>query len=164
MSLLNSLGQFTFNFYYINPVINAGQKEFLRYYLEDKNYFSFDTFTGVSANLFFGEYSITTDSSILPWMEEQDIEGIQTSERAIGQSYRMTAGEDYFKFYLRKGPSKDVHTRSFQKLDQTLSYIGGLFGTLTLLLAFLSVYSKYCYELDLGDRIFKQNNGGSFGS
>lgn len=28
----------------------------------------------------------------------------------------------------------------------------------------LNLYSKYCYELDMGDRIFKQNNGGSFGS
>lgn len=29
---------------------------------------------------------------------------------------------------------------------------------------FLNLYSKYSYELDFGDRIFKQNNGGSFGS
>ena len=29
---------------------------------------------------------------------------------------------------------------------------------------FLNLYSKYCYELDFGDRIFKQKNGGSFGS
>lgn len=28
----------------------------------------------------------------------------------------------------------------------------------------INLYSKYCYELDMGDRIFKQNNGGSFGS
>ena len=29
---------------------------------------------------------------------------------------------------------------------------------------FLNLYSKYSYELDIGDKIFKQNNGGSFGS
>lgn len=52
-SLLSSLGQFTFNFYYINPVINAVEKEFIRYYLEDRNYFSFDTDNGISTNLFF---------------------------------------------------------------------------------------------------------------
>ena len=55
-------------------------------------------------------------------------------------------------------------SRSYQKLDQTFSFIGGLFGTFSLLLSFLRLYSKYNYELDLGDKIFKQNHGGSFGS
>lgn len=32
------------------------------------------------------------------------------------------------------------------------------------MLTILSLYSRYCFELDMGDRIFKQNNGGSFGS
>lgn len=32
------------------------------------------------------------------------------------------------------------------------------------MLLFLKIYSKYSYELNLGDKIFKQNNGGSFGS
>ena len=45
--------------------------------------------------------------------------------------------------------------RSFQKLDQTLSYIGGLFGTIILLLISLKFYSKYSYELDIADKIFK---------
>ena len=55
-------------------------------------------------------------------------------------------------------------SRSYQKLDQTFSFIGGLFGTFSLLLSFLRLYSKYNYELDLGDKIFKQDHRGSFGS
>lgn len=65
---------------------------------------------------------------------------------------------------MRKAAKQIEAERSFQKLDQTLSYIGGLFGTLILLLLFLNLYSKYSYELDLGDCIFKENNNGSFGS
>ena len=163
-SFLNSMGQFTFNFYYINPVINANEKTYISYYLEDRNYFSFDTLTGVSANLFFSQYNIETDTTILPWKEHQQETGVKTENTAISQNYRMTPGESYFKFYLRKGAANFNFERNFQKLDQTLSYIGGLFGTLALLLMFLNLYSKYCYELDFGDRIFKQNNGGSFGS
>lgn len=83
---------------------------------------------------------------------------------AVGQNYRMSSTEPYFKFYLRKGAANYSYVRAVQKLDQTLSYIGGLFGTLAILLMFLNLYSKYSYELDFGDRIFKQNNGGSFGS
>lgn len=57
----------------------------------------------------------------------------------------MISGEDYLKFYLRKGPSNYIYSRNFQKMDQTLSYIGGLFGTLALMLTFLNLYSKYSY-------------------
>ena len=66
-NFLNIMAQFTFNFYYINPVINANDKKYISYYLEDRNYFSFDTITGVSANLFFTQYNIETDITILPW-------------------------------------------------------------------------------------------------
>jgi hypothetical protein len=90
--------------------------------------------------------------------------GIKTEERAVGQAYRVDSSKTYFKFYLRKGPSREVYSRCFKKLYQTLSYIGGLFGTFTMMLTILSLYSRYCFELDMGDRIFKQNNGGSFGS
>ena len=48
----------TLNFYYINPVLNAGDADYINYYLEDSNYFSFNTNIGVSANLFYSEYSI----------------------------------------------------------------------------------------------------------
>lgn len=48
--------------------------------------------------------------------------------------------------------------RAFQNI------IGGLFGTIILLLIFLKFYSKYSYELDIAEKIFKENNGGSFGS
>jgi hypothetical protein len=45
-----------------------------------------------------------------------------------------------------------------------LSYIGGLLGTIILLLTVMSIYSKFCYEIEFGDKIYKQNNNGSFGS
>ncbi len=60
----------TANFYYINPVINAGDIEYLNYYLEDSNYFTFNTVTGINANLYFSDYSIETDHSIFPWEDK----------------------------------------------------------------------------------------------
>jgi hypothetical protein len=56
----------TLNFYFINPILNPGSKEFINYYLEDRNYFLFNTATGVTANIYYSEYSVTTDNSILP--------------------------------------------------------------------------------------------------
>lgn len=68
------------------------------------------------------------------------------------------------KIYLRKDTERKSVSRSFQKLDQTFSYIGGLFGTIILLLIFLKLYSKYSYELEFGDKIFKETDNGGFGS
>lgn len=54
-------------------MINADENTYLKYYLEDRNYFVFDTVTGVSANLFFGDYKVTTDHSLFPWAENQEV-------------------------------------------------------------------------------------------
>jgi hypothetical protein len=71
-TFLNSFGQFTFNFYYVNPLLNPGQKDYLRYYLEDRNYFPFNTQTGVLANLFFSDWKVSSDQSIFPWETRND--------------------------------------------------------------------------------------------
>ena len=163
-SFLASFGQLTFNFYYINAVINANDKYHVKYYLEDRNYFSFDMQTGVLANLFFSDWNVISDESILPWKDKKQVEGLKTTETAVDQNFMIDARNDYFKFYLRKSASNFETVRSYQKIDETFSYIGGLFGTIILMMSFLKLYSKYCYELDLGDSIFKQNNNSSFGS
>lgn len=72
-SYLKANGEFTLNFYFINSVINADENTYLKYYLEDRNYFVFDTVTGVSANLFLGDYKVTTDHSLFPWAENQEV-------------------------------------------------------------------------------------------
>ncbi len=51
------------------------------------------------------------------------------------------------KIYFRKAPAIYTFTRSFQKLDDTLSYIGGLFGIIVLFFLFFSIYDKFAYEI-----------------
>ena len=53
---LTANGEFTFNYYFVNAVLNPGDKNFIKYYLEDRNYFSFRTTTGVSTDIFFNDY------------------------------------------------------------------------------------------------------------
>lgn len=47
--------------------------------------------------------------------------------------------QTYASFYLFKSPTTIIYTRSFQKLDEVLSYIGGLFGT--IIMAFFFSYN-----------------------
>ena len=101
----------------------------------------------------------------MPWEEETTVEGLINEKSGISRTFQIDPiDNEYFKLFLRKAANSIEIARNFQKLDQTLSYIGGLFGTIVLLLFFLTLYSKYSYELDIGDRIFKENNNGSFGS
>lgn len=65
--LQSLVGQFIFTLYYANPLINPGSKDYLSYYLEDKNYIAFTTELGAYSNGFVQEYSIETDKSLLPF-------------------------------------------------------------------------------------------------
>ena len=67
------------------------------------------------------------------------------------------------KLFIRKSAESVFVVRSFQKIDETFSYIGGLFGTIILLFIFLTLYSKYSYELEMGDNLFKETDNGTFG-
>lgn len=44
--------------------------------------------------------------------------------------------------------------RQYTKLDNTLSYIGGLFGFIIIFFVFMKIYTEYCYEIEMGDRLY----------
>ena len=63
-------------------------------------------------------------------------------------NYKVRTTE-YLKLFLRKSPMSISITRSFRKVDDTLSYIGGLFGTITFLFIFVSWYNELSYEIEV---------------
>lgn len=58
---------FFFTFYFINPVVNPGSTDYIKYYLEDKNYVQFGSQQACEAYLYITDYTINTDDSILPF-------------------------------------------------------------------------------------------------
>ncbi len=60
-------------------------------------------------------------------------------------------------FLFFKSTSSRSYTRSFEKLDNVFSYIGGLFGI--ILIAFFSVveYNTFKYELTLARCLYKKD-------
>ena len=66
--------------------------------------------------------------------------------------------EEYIKFYIRKSSMSIDIERSFRKIDDTLSYIGGLFSALITFLFFMNIYNEYSYEYDLASNLFKYNS------
>jgi hypothetical protein len=53
------------------------------------------------------------------------------------------------KLNLRKSPITVSISRSFKKIDETLSYIGGLFSFLLIFLLFVIKYNEYSFDLEL---------------
>ena len=47
----------------------------------------------------------------------------------------------YGTFFFFKSPKSQVLTRSFEKIDDVLAYIGGLFGTIAMLLFVVNKYN-----------------------
>lgn len=81
----------------------------------------------------------------MPWSSPFIDKGAMTVAPANSQIFPVVNTNQYAKIYLRKSSEKFDVTRSYQKLDQTLSYVGGLLGTILVLLTFFSVYDKFCY-------------------
>lgn len=62
----------------------------------------------------------------------------------------------YADFYFRKSDQKIKVSRSFRKIDDLLSYIGGLFGILAAVFGIaIKHYNKCSYELEMSNKIFK---------
>lgn len=52
---------FYYTAYFINPLINADNQEYLSYYLEDSNYAIFSATDGEECQLWMEDFTITTD-------------------------------------------------------------------------------------------------------
>ncbi len=57
-----------------------------------------------------------------------------------------------------KSPISRSISRSFQKIDEILSYIGGLFGTIAICLFLVNVYNSYSFEITMGGYLFKPDD------
>lgn len=51
------------------------------------------------------------------------------------------------KLFLRKSPISLTIQRSFRKVDDAFSYIGGLFSTILVFFGFVNLYNELSYEI-----------------
>lgn len=65
-TFISANGAVTFNYYFLNTIINADDSKYLDNYLEDRNYFQFTRTMGMSANIFISSFNIQTDESLWP--------------------------------------------------------------------------------------------------
>lgn len=101
---------------------------------------------GGSTNIHMSRYSFSTDESIMPYEDEHHIEGGIVN--FVGQYLAQRVFKDEFAtIRIRKSHVSWDFNRHYTKIDDTLSYIGGLFGFLMIAFVFMQVYTEYSYEI-----------------
>ena len=75
-------------------------------------------------------------------------------------SYYLTSHDYWYGgISFSKARANYTYTRSFYKIDELLSYIGGLIALALSVLTFFLPYTELCYELPLCKQIFQTKDG-----
>lgn len=61
----------------------------------------------------------------------------------------MVISENLAKISLKKSASSVKYSRKFRRIDDLISYLGGLFGGFLLLLILISKYNERAFALSL---------------
>jgi hypothetical protein len=131
---------FCLNINYINPLINAMQKDYISYQAEMKDYIIFSRTMGSEAWLYFSDYTINTDESIWPYPYNTVRKGWIAQEKSINHPYTVGPRMPLVTLILAKSSNSLVYDRQVQKVAAVFSYVGGLVGAVT---AFLFLVKSY---------------------
>lgn len=117
---------------------------------------SFTETTGTVGYAYIGAYSVETDNSVLPYEDYTYITGTKLdtyTTTTIPIKNVNTAKFVQFQFY--KSTKTITVTRSYGKILDLFSYVGGLFSIIFVFLSFFfSSYSQYSYEISVGESEF----------
>ena len=62
------------------------------------------------------------------------------------------------RIIFTKSPSKTTYERSFNKVDEYFSYVGGLIGTIIGFIFIMEFYTEMAYEVSIAKKIMVDNN------
>ena len=62
------------------------------------------------------------------------------------------------RIIITKSPSKTTYERSFNKVDEYFSYVGGLIGTIIGFIFIMEFYTEMAYEVSIAKKIMVDNN------
>jgi hypothetical protein len=74
------------------------------------------------------------------------VTGVQILDLPTVSNYEiLTNNTEYAKIFIRKASVTTNYQQSFTRIDSTLSYIGGIFGLITIIMYGMKAYSEYSY-------------------
>lgn len=114
------------------------------YYFEDRNFLTFTKTLGAYSFARVQDYAIETDYSLLPLAETKVDNGIIIPDLFQVIPFEIT-NDNYASFYFMKSATKTTYQRSFNKVDQLFSYVGGLIGTILGFMLFMGNFTMMSF-------------------
>jgi hypothetical protein len=100
--------------------------------------------------------AIDTDISIMPYTDIVTEFVNYIPDLMIVRNLQVTG--DYVSVQFSKSSRTTTYSRSFNKLDNYFSYIGGLLGSALGIFFLLNYYSEQSYLVDIGSLILSDDN------
>jgi hypothetical protein len=142
------VGQFILTQFFVNPLLNPGSQEYIDYYVEDTNFVAFTSKMGTYSNAYVQDYKIITDESILPFAEQREDAGLIITEPFQNLNFEVTTNF-LAQLFFYKSNTLVTFNRSFYKIDEFFSYVGGLVGVITGAMILLRAYNQANFEISL---------------
>ncbi len=115
---------------------------------------AFTTQLGVHSSIYIQDYEIVTDESILPFTQSKTQQGIAIPEPFKNTHFLVNA-DLLANMMIYKSSSTTTYSRSFYKIDEFFSYIGGLVGVILSGMFLLASYNQFTFQHDLASFLYK---------
>ncbi|CAD8149916.1 unnamed protein product [Paramecium octaurelia] len=154
-------GSFKIKLYTVNKILNPynPSENYLQTYIDDSFYFNFlPSIISKSANLFLKQYQVESDQSLTPFQSitSEKFYILDQSEIRERVEFYKEGNLEVASIFLRKSPYKTQIFRSYLKIDNLLSNLGGmqqiLFFFLGLLLA---LYNRFQLLIELANKLYE---------
>ncbi|CAD8161635.1 unnamed protein product [Paramecium pentaurelia] len=154
-------GSFKIKLYTVNKILNPynPSENYLQTYIDDSFYFNFlPSIISKSANLFLKQFQVESDQSLTPFQSitKEKFYILDQSEIRERVEFYKEGNLEVASIFLRKSPYKTQIYRSYLKIDNLLSNLGGmqqiLFFFLGLLLAF---YNRFQLLIELANKLYE---------
>jgi len=135
-----------------NTLINSQQSQnYLVHYLDKKTYYPIDTQNGnfdTILQYYMENYYVVTDNSLMPWSSYSSDYGFYYPQQPI-TSYRPNPSSRYilFRMFFQLNNQQQYHQRSFLKIFDAISQVGGLVPVFTLAFFWLNYYALSHFEM-----------------
>jgi hypothetical protein len=113
---------------------------------------------GIEAVANIAEDSIETDVSIIPISDIVTETVVSIPDRIDTQYYLKTASTVNAEILFKKAVQTTTYTRSFNRIDDYFSYVGGLVGTIIGLFFIMGPYTEKAFEVSLAKKVLLDNN------
>ncbi|CAD8168722.1 unnamed protein product [Paramecium pentaurelia] len=154
-------GSFKIKLYTVNKILNPynPSENYLQTYIDDSFYINFlPSIISKSANLFLKQFQVESDQSLTPFQQitQDQFYILDQSEVRERVDFYKEDNVEVATIFLRKSPYKTQIYRSYLKIDNLLSNLGGIQQILFFFLGFiLALYNRFQLLIELANKLYE---------